>query len=58
MPYVIVEGLLSATSQSQNDLSYPRSQSGGSTPEKKPAFQVAVSGLKGRGLKNLHFVFM
>ncbi len=50
MPYVIVEGLLSATTQSHGDLSsYQRgSQSGGSTPEKKPAFQVAVSGLKGK----------
>ena len=48
MPYVIVEGVLSATGHSQSDTGYARSSlSGGSTPERKPAFQVAVSGLKG-----------
>ena len=46
MPYVIVEGLLSSSS---GDLSFARSSSsGGSTPERKQAFQVAVSGLKGK----------
>ena len=48
MPYVIVEGVLSATGQTPSDTGYARSSlSGGSTPERKPAFQVAVSGLKG-----------
>ena len=48
MPYVIVEGVLSATGHSQSDTGYAKSSlSGGSTPERKPAFQVAVSGLKG-----------
>ena len=49
MPYVIVEGLLTASTQNQVDSNYPRGggSSGGSTPERKPAFQVAVSGLKG-----------
>ena len=45
MPYVIVEGILSSSS---GDLNFARpSSSGGSTPDRKPAFQVAVSGLKG-----------
>ncbi len=49
MPYVIVEGLLTASTQNQGDSNYPKgSLSGGSTPERKPAFQVAVSGLKGK----------
>jgi len=46
MPYVIVEGLLSSSS---SESSFARTgSSGGSTPERKPAFQVAVSGLKGK----------